>query len=140
MKSTTRSECFFPSLVDCTTARHLWRLIQNRTGRTKETKLPHWFADYMRRLQSCLTIAAGVLSKLFRPSILCDPGYVRSLFTYVEPNLKQVFVPNWRLYNLWGKTLNEIIELVFFIFFMTALQNSQFEFVVTKLKKLSHLI
>ena len=110
-----RSESFFPSLVDCLTARHLWSLIQNRTGRTKETKLQN---DLLTTWEGCIqvSLAAVVLSEFFLLRF-CGPGYVRSHFSYLVTNLKQVFfLAKWRLYSLWVKTLNRIKDLVFFVF------------------------
>ena len=54
MKSNFRSECLF------VTARQLWKFIQSSTERTEETKIPDWFAAYMRKLHSCFTSCGGI--------------------------------------------------------------------------------
>ena len=51
---------FVPSMLDCITARPFWSLTQSSTERTKDTNLPDWFAEYIRRLYSCLTSCGGI--------------------------------------------------------------------------------
>ena len=84
-------KCMFVlSLADSVIARHLQSLIKNRTETTMETKLPDSFADYMKKLYSCLTSYGGI-ERIYQLSISCGPGYMRNHLDNIELNLKQVF-------------------------------------------------
>ena len=105
-------------IVVCITARHLWCLIQSRTEWTQETKLPYWFSDYMRRLHSFLTNCGG-FERLCSTFDLMWSGYVISHLGNIEPNLKQIFLPNDTCIVSEMKTIKEYkIKHLFGIFFV----------------------
>ena len=60
---------------------------------------------------------------------------MRSHFSYIEPNLKWVFLQNLRLFSLWDKTLKRIKDLFFFFLLFMFYKIYSFELVFIKLKK-----
>ena len=110
---------YFPSLVDCITARLLWNSIQSRSGRTRETKFTRlicWQHEKAVFMPSCLTSCCDN-ERFFRPSILCGPGYVKSHSRNIEPNSKQGFLPKWHWWSHWDKTVKGIKDSFFLLLF-----------------------
>ena len=119
---------FVLSMLDCKTARHLWSFIQSSTGRAKETKLPDWFADHMKRLLSYIFSCGDIehFCSTFN-FVVPLPLYVVSHLGNPEPNLKPVFFfANWRLHSPWDKILNGIKDLfTFLIFYYNSIKYSK---------------
>ena len=104
---------FVPLLLDCVTARYWWSFIQNSTERKNKTKIPDWFANYMRRLHSSLTSCVGF-------ERIC------STFDFLW----------FRVYDkfFWNKEVKQ--RSVFILtYFITILQIIQFDFTILRRKK-----